>query len=180
MRTLLIVLSFFCFACADSTSTAVDSQRTIPLDLSQVRICPQCGIVNDLGNKFCRDCGRSFSGQQMNSAPQTIQIVTRPQKSVADAVILSILLPGCGHFLNGNNGKGVGFLMGTAMPVILGTSVAVGTDDANLGAGIGMAMFLGSGVVHLADVITAGIDAHKCNTEPKRSEQENSAFGLYT
>jgi len=78
-------------------------------DLTDKRICPKCGCINDKDVRFCKDCGYNFAAA-MQGQSQTQG--KGPKKEPVVAWALSFfLLPGLGQFYNGEGGKGAGMLL---------------------------------------------------------------------
>ena len=93
--------------------------------------CPKCGAGASANNqfrqqtnrKFCSNCGASVNTDAVVCTTCGARIAgnvcVSEEKSVGLSVVLSILLPGLGHFYLGLNQKGVTFLIAYIISCIL-------------------------------------------------------------
>jgi len=77
-------------------------------DISRAGVCPVCGVMQYPEAQFCSNCGSSFIDILSGGAPRKIE--SGPKRQPVVAFGLSLLLPGCGQFYNGQRGKGKLFL----------------------------------------------------------------------
>ena len=88
-------------------------------------VCPQCGFqlaqAQQPQTKFCPSCGQSinFNAEICPHCGVRVAPVPTEQKSVAVAVILSLVFPGLGQFYLGLNTKGISFVVGYIISIVL-------------------------------------------------------------
>ncbi len=160
------------------------------MDLSNIRVCPKCGAINPKDGKFCKDCGYSFFGKSSLKGYSNNSSLS--EKSVGLAVVLSLLLPGGGHYYCGNPGTGVIYGITEVGTYIWGMVLlndayrVVRTDTYNSTdrrweysydtqkdsdeATAGVCLIIGSIVLHVIDVIHAGLSTSDYNANLNRDE----------
>lgn len=58
-----LIICYFCFKfCGRGQQQQQQQQQQIVMQMGdkKMRVCPKCGMQNDVTNKFCSDCGYEF------------------------------------------------------------------------------------------------------------------------
>ena len=87
--------------------------------------CSNCGTENKEGYRFCANCGSALEVEKPDEGirghrPKTVQKTGEGEKPNMGLVIGSFLIPGLGHFMNGNTKKGAMLLGGAFLLVLTG------------------------------------------------------------
>lgn len=57
----LILICYFCFGfCRGRQQQQQQQQVVVQTGDKKMRVCPMCGMQNDVTNKFCSDCAYEF------------------------------------------------------------------------------------------------------------------------
>lgn len=87
---------------------------------SKVKFCHNCGYELEGEFKFCPNCGYDLEHKTgVNRASENNYFQTYQEKSVLVSIILSVFLPGLGHFYLGLNRKGAIFLLAYVVSAFL-------------------------------------------------------------
>ena len=100
--------SEFCSHCGATTNKEKKSNEN-SINNQNTKFCANCGAKINANAVACPKCGASIAGNAGVSE----------EKSVGLSVVLSILLPGLGHFYLGLNQKGITFLIAYIISWIL-------------------------------------------------------------
>ena len=90
---------------------------------SNVKSCPSCGFEIDEESEVCPNCGANL--YDIDNSSQSIAVYENKEKNKVLAIILSVILPGLGQFYLKLNHKGLMFLIGWIISIIL-TPLQVG------------------------------------------------------
>lgn len=98
----------------------VDVEDEIPSSSNKkVKFCHNCGFELDGNFKFCPNCGYDLENKRQVRTKAYDSVVTTEEKSVLVSVILSVIIPGLGHFYLGLSRKGAMFLIAYVVSAIL-------------------------------------------------------------
>ncbi|MEE0901008.1 MAG: zinc ribbon domain-containing protein [Methanobrevibacter sp.] len=98
----------------------VETEEEIPSSSSNgPKFCHSCGFKLDGNYKFCPNCGYDLENKTQVRSRAYDSVVTTEEKSVLVSVILSIIIPGLGHFYLGLSRKGAIFLLAYVVSAIL-------------------------------------------------------------
>ena len=98
----------------------VETEEEIPSSSSNgPKFCHSCGFKLDGNYKFCPNCGYDLENKTRVRSRAYDSVVTTEEKSVLVSVILSIIIPGLGHFYLGLSRKGAIFLLAYVVSAIL-------------------------------------------------------------
>ncbi|WP_407377150.1 double zinc ribbon domain-containing protein [Methanobrevibacter sp.] len=105
----------------------VNVKDTIPVEATtveessdKVKFCRNCGYKLEGEFKFCPNCGYDLEQKTaVNATAGGNYVQTYQEKSVLVSVILSVILPGLGHFYLGLSRKGAIFLLAYVVSAFL-------------------------------------------------------------
>lgn len=98
----------------------VDAEEEIPSGSSKkVKFCHNCGFELEDNFKFCPNCGYDFENKTQVKSKAYDSVVTTDEKNILVSVILSVIIPGLGHFYLGLSRKGAMFLLAYVVSAIL-------------------------------------------------------------
>lgn len=78
-------------------------------------LCPSCQTENAEASKFCRNCGAKLNLGLRRPEPSPQPPAKAGGKSPIVPALLSLLIPGLGQFINGDNKKGLVMLGGAVI-----------------------------------------------------------------
>lgn len=98
----------------------VENEEEIPSSSGKkVKFCHNCGFELEGDFKFCPNCGYDLENKTQVRSREYDSVVTTEEKSILVSVILSVIIPGLGHFYLGLSRKGAMFLIAYVVSAIL-------------------------------------------------------------
>ena len=98
----------------------VETEEEIPSGSNKkAHFCYNCGFELEGDFPFCPNCGCNLKNKTQVNKPSYDSVVSTEQKSVLVSVILSVIIPGLGHFYLGLSRKGAIFLLAYVVSAIL-------------------------------------------------------------
>ena len=117
----------------DTTQVEAEVVETIPVKAEEVgadeeipsnssnkaNFCHSCGFKLDGNFKFCPNCGYDLENKRQVRTRAYDSVVTTEEKNIIVSIILSVIIPGLGHFYLGLSRKGATFLLAYVVSAIL-------------------------------------------------------------